>query len=328
MDLPVSATGLERMLQQSAAQEGGHGGQFRLLDFTPLEQTTSFPCFLLFVETTTGSRLKLFLKDYSASRLPKDGLAGRIEREVRVYQDLLTAANLGTAACYGTGPDGQKGPAWLLLEYVPGIELRSCGFEAYLHAAAWLGKLHAYFHLHPQKLDGANYLVYHKKDFFADRARSAVQAVSGYGSSLAERLMVVLKDYDHIIDRQITQTHTLVHGSFRPQNILLVEEDPAWRVCPVDWELAGHGSQFFDLAFLTDGYQPPRLNMLLDAYGQELKQCGMPVPDRQALLEVLDCFRLHKMLKSLSDSLPMNFPLSSVTKILALAEKIRSDIIL
>ena len=314
MDLPVSATSLEHTLRQR---------QLWPLGSTPVEQSTSFSCHVLSVETGSSNRLELFLKDYSSSRLPKDGLAGRVEREVRVYRELLNAANLGTAAYYGAGPADSNGATWLLLEYVPGVELRACGFEAYLHVAAWLGRLHAHFRTHPWKLNGADYLVNHDRDYFADMAKSALEAVRGYGLGLEERLAAVLEDYDDVIDRLIDPTPTLVHGSFRAQNILLIEAGSAWRVCPVDWELAGLGSPYLDLAFLVDRWQGRR-DMLLDAYGEGLSVCGMPVPDRRGLLEVIDRFRLHKMVKSLSSSLMKNYSVRSVTKILALAERIRA----
>lgn len=320
------ATSLEQTLRQVMFQEAEHGDQLRLLGSTPVGQSTSFPCHVLSVETSSSDRFELFLKDYSSSRLPKDGLAGRVEREVRVYRELLNGANLGTATYHGAGPAGPTRPTWLLLEFVPGVELRSCGVEARLHVAAWLGKLHAHFRSHPWKLNGADYLVNHDRDYFAGVARSALQAVREYGVDLEARLEAVLRDYDDVIDRMIDPLPTLVHGSFRPQNILLVEAESAWRVCPVDWELAGLGSPYLDLAFLVDRVQHQR-DMLLDAYVQELRNCGMPVPDRRALLDVIDCFRLHKMLKSLSNSRAKNYSLRSVSKILALAEGIRGAII-
>ncbi len=323
--LPVHSAELGRVLHHVAAQGTGNPNAARLLGWTHLKQTTSFPCYVLWMETVEGCELALFLKDYARSRLPKADLPRRIERELRVYQDLITGANLGTAAYYGAELDRQSAFAWLLLEYIRGVELRSCGFAAYVHVAAWLGKFHAYFGLHPQKLDRASYLVSHDKSFFADRAHSALQAVCKYGTDLAQRLYKVLNDYDDLIDRMVAQPRTLVHGSFRPQNILLVEQEPTWRVCPVDWELAGLGSPFYDLAFLTDGFHGAELKMLLDTYDHESATYGMPITDRATMLEIVRCFRLHKMIKSLSDSAGLNFPLPSVEKILVLAEEIHRD---
>ncbi len=325
-DTPVDAARLEKLLRQLEGELGPGG--LRLLDHAPLEETTCFPCYLVNFSTTEGRHLKLFLKDYSAWRLPKDGLAGRTTREVRVYRDLLSTADLGTAAFNRAGQRDREGYSWLLLEYVPGVALRACGFDAYVRTAGWLGKLHAHFGLNPGKLDGADFLVQQGKDFFRDRAQLALHALRDYGRGLADRFEAVLEGYDTIVERLAAQDATLVHGSFRPQNILLLEAENAWRVCPVDWELAALGSPFYDLAFLVDGFAPRELDLLLDHYCHELAMHGMPVPARDAMLEMIAYVRLHKMAKSLADSQPMAFPISTVAKILAMAEKVRGDIVL
>ena len=59
---------------------------------------------------------------------------------------------------------------------------------------------------------------------------------------------------------------TLVHGTYRPIQIILDTGEQPPRLCPVDWEKAGVGSCFFDLAFLADGFDPVRLAQLFEAY--------------------------------------------------------------
>jgi len=316
--------GVNYLLRQALCYRAGHS--LRLLNISPLEESTSFPCYIITVQTELGKSLKLFLKDYGSSRLPKDDLLARREREMQIYLNLLRDANLGTATCYGTVRDEISGRYWLLLEYVEGAELRSCGFEAWISAAACLGKLHAFFSKHIEKIDGAAYLIPHDRNFFESKARGAMNSMQIYGGNLAERLLVIVKNYDRFIARMVDQPRILVHGSYRPQNIMISKPGLPSRVCPVDWELAGLGSPFYDLAFLTDGYEPPRLDTLLDAYCQEVASSRLPIPDRQTIRETINCFRLHKMLKSLADSAEMNFSVTSVEKILGLAEKIHQGI--
>ena len=65
-----------------------------------------------------GRELQLFLKDFSASLRRKNDPRDRREREVRVYQDLLVDAGIGTARCYGSLMDEAQGRLWLLLGWV------------------------------------------------------------------------------------------------------------------------------------------------------------------------------------------------------------------
>ena len=323
-EILTDMAGVNHLLMQALSHHAWHS--LRLLDISPLDESTSFPCHIITVQIDPGKSLKLFLKDYGSSRLPKDDLPARRERERQIYLDLLRDADLGTATCYGAVWDEIAGLYWLLLEYVEGTELRSCGFEAWVSAAAWLGKLHALFLKNTEKISGAAYLILHDEKFFESKADLALNSVRMYGENLAERLLVVIRNYDRIIATMVDQPQILVHGSYRPQNILISKPNSPSRVCPIDWELAGLGSLYYDLAFLSDGYESPRLDILLDAYCKEVASSGLPIPDRQMMRETINCFRLHKMLKSLSDSAEMNFPRTSVEKILGLAEKIRQRI--
>ena len=56
------------------------------------------------------------------------------------------------------------------------------------------------------------------------------------------------------------ESDTLVHGSYRPQNVLVAQACDPPRICPTDWELAALGRSTYDLAFICDGFRPPRLD--------------------------------------------------------------------
>src|SRR5262249_62014131 len=58
---------------------------------------TSFRLEVLTLELGAAGEVKLLLKDFGASRLPKDDLPSRRNRELRVYRDLLAGGGLGTA---------------------------------------------------------------------------------------------------------------------------------------------------------------------------------------------------------------------------------------
>src|SRR5260370_13117416 len=100
---------------------------------------TSYHASVLTVQLSTGAEGKLFLKDFRFSRLPKDGLRQRAERELRVYRDLLAGAGLGTARYCGTASDEAEGRLLLVLEFVDGVRLRCCDLEAWGAGARVLG---------------------------------------------------------------------------------------------------------------------------------------------------------------------------------------------
>src|SRR5215204_520357 len=66
------------------------------------DTSTSYETDILTVQLADGGVFKVFLKNYGVFKRPKDEMGQRRAREVRVYQDLLEYANLGTPRYYGT----------------------------------------------------------------------------------------------------------------------------------------------------------------------------------------------------------------------------------
>jgi hypothetical protein len=149
-----------------------------------------------------------------------------------------------------------------------------------------------------------------------------LHAVSEISTSLADRLAHILNRYDKLVDVMTAQPLTLVHGSYRPQNILVNLDSASPRVCPTDWELAALGAPLYDLAFLSDGFAPPILDRLWNAYREGTGGCTISLPDREEMRYIVDCFRLHKIIKSLSESLESSIPESTVAKIVGLGERL------
>src|SRR5262245_18568162 len=255
------------------------------------DYSSSYPSDIITVRLNTGERLKLFLKNFSTSRVPKDGAKQRRDSERGVYQDLLAGIDLGTAKYYGSVWDESQGTFWLLLEFVNGTEVRFCELEYWIAAAGWLGRLQAYCTRHSDRLSACDFLIRHDADFFWLTADVALRDVSQISIPIAGRLASILDRYDWIVDVMASQPRTLAHGHFRPCNIVAdVNAEPV-RICPVDWEQAAIGSALYDLALISDGFEPPALDLLLDAYRREAMEQSVAVPDREELRRVVACFR-------------------------------------
>jgi aminoglycoside phosphotransferase (APT) family kinase protein len=313
---------LRQSVEHALARMRGSGSPLAAIRRRRFPGLTSYAVEIVSVELASGDAFEIFLKDFSWSRLPKDAAAERRERERRVYEDLLEGEELGTARFYGARWDEAAARFWLMLEFVDGKPLRHCGFERWLEAAAWLGRLHGRFVGQRDRLRGCGFLRRHDADFFVHSAERALRAVTGLSKALAQRLANVLEGYDAIVAVMTRDPDALVHGSYRPQNVLVVPSSEPPRICPTDWELAAFGRSTYDLAFVCDGFRPPRLDALFDAYEREAESFGLPVRERNELRHEVACFRLHKTINSLGHLHQWERPAETATKVVAAAEEI------
>jgi hypothetical protein len=301
----------------------GHPVVIREMLWEPIAIQTSFAGQILTLLLNNGKSLKLFVKDFSSSILPKDSLVQRSNREHHVYRDLLAQKNLGTAHYFGAvHKPGQQG-FYLLIEFVDGMWLKYRDFDDWVAAAAWLGVLHGTFINKQADLQAADFLVKHDADFFTAKADKALQAVTQFSTTQADQLVCALDGYDDIIEVMVSQPATLVHGSFRVQNILVASASPATRICPVDWELAATGGGLHDLAFIAHGYAPDKVEILLGTYREQLGKHCTPWANKNDMTYAINCYLLHKVVKSLSDSVVLNFSNTVVEKYLDMARVIR-----
>jgi phosphotransferase family enzyme len=284
--------------------------------------SASYPSDVVTFRLTSGEEFRLFLKNFGSSQLPKDAPGQRRERELRVYRDLLAGADLGTARYHGSAWDSSQGRFWLFLEFVDGLPVRDCGLDGWVAAAGWLGRMQAAFAGRLERRAGWDFLLRHDADFFGSKAERALRAVSQTSASLVGRLGDIVSRYDRLVAVMVSQPSTLVHGSYRPENILVDCRAEPPRVCPVDWELAAIGAPLYDLAFISDGFKPPALDRLWGAYREQAGAQNLAVPDREEMRYVVDCFRLHKVLKSLSESREKGYPQATVAKLVGMAEEL------
>jgi aminoglycoside phosphotransferase (APT) family kinase protein len=276
------------------------------------------------VRLASGEELKVFLKDFGSYDHPKDGLTGRRERERVVYRDLLVGADLGTARYYGSVWDEAEGRFWLLLEYVEGEPVKHYGFDYWVPPAAWLGRMQGYFARHAELWANCDVLIHHDAAFFHATAEQALRSVSQFSPEFVRRLEPVARRYDPAVRVMASQPPTFVHGTYRPAQIIVDKSCEPTRYCPVDWEKAAVGSGLYDLTFLADGFEPPRLDVILDAYRDEARAAGLAVPGKSEMRQVMDCFRLHRVMNWLSLAADRRFPEDKVVKLLDRAEEVGS----
>jgi hypothetical protein len=274
------------------------------------------------VGLATGAELKVFLKDFGSYPLSKDGMEQRRDRELRVYRDLLAEADLGTARYYGSVWDRSEGRFWLILEFVEGMPVRYCDLEYWIAAAAWLGRMHGYFARHRPRQ--TCFLMCHDTRFFWSKAELALAVMSG--TPLAARVAQLLSGYDPLVRLMASQPATLVHGAYRPKEVLANASIDPPRICPVDWELAALGAPLYDLALFADGFEPSVQDRLWSVYREQARASGLSLPDREEANCLMDCFRLHNVMNWLGQSRARGFPEEKVARLVDLGEELRRRI--
>ena len=247
-----------------------------------------------------GARVRLFLKDFGSYVRAKAGMPERRERELLVYRDMLSQAGLGTARYVGSRWDDDAARFWLLLEYVEGLPVKHCEFRYWVRAAAWLGRMHAWFATHPTLWTRCQVLLRRDARFVESTTASALRSVHQISPGLGARLALAAAASERVVRTMRRCPGTFLHGAYLPAQILLDASGEPPRVCPVDWELAGIGPCCYDLAFLADGFTGDRLDEVLGAYRQEAVALGFPVPDPEELEYQLLCGRLLKTLQTLA----------------------------
>jgi aminoglycoside phosphotransferase (APT) family kinase protein len=288
--------GLERALSERA----GSRRKIVELERRSSAYASSFTLEELRAVLEDGAELDLIFKDVGPAAM--SDLARRVKpaflydplREIETYREVLEPAGLGTAHFYGATVDPDRDRCWLFLEYVEGAGLWQFGdLVTWEEAARWLAKLHSACArdtrwreaTHLMRYDAGYYRVW------LERARGF--AAQDRKEASASKLDWLSTRYEEMVQRLLALPQTFIHGEFYASNIL-VDGEPAERVCPIDWEIAAVGPGLIDLAALVGGkWDDSERSALAAAYHAELSALGEEPLRLPALLEALDWCRLH-----------------------------------
>jgi aminoglycoside phosphotransferase (APT) family kinase protein len=306
---------LHDFLSRIVAEHCGAGASIDSLRRDRLPPIGSYDCETLTVNVDGGEQLVLFFKDFGFSRLSKDDRELRRVRELRVYQELLATAELGTPHYYGSLFDEQRERYWLLIELVEGTVVEEVDLRLGAPAVAWLARMQGWFLAHADKLAGCDFLIRHDADFFRAKAEGACRDVAQLCPASSGQLAELVGRYERVVDVMASAPRSLVHGGYIPWHVLVdTRRDPV-RVAAVDWELAAFGTTLYDLAFFTDGVQPEIAQPLLATYREAATEYGVPLPCETEMETLIDCFRLHRILDWLSRSAEKEYPEQKVAKL-------------
>jgi hypothetical protein len=241
-------------------------------------ELSSHPVERLRVHLDDGTRLKIVLKRLTDEVRPR-GHGG--EREVMVYRLLLAGRRFGAPELYASVQDASRGRSWLFLEDVGDVDLKHGSLAEWDAAVRRLAEFHGAYLGRAAELRGLGILAEHDGDFYRSIVEEGRRNLrrAGDARSLA-RFDALMRPYDALVEDLARQPRTFVHGDIFLKN-LAVQPGPLVR--PIDWESAGIGTPFLDLARLLDGWGPDKPRFL-GVYLQELDRLAAVPVDRAAAL--------------------------------------------
>lgn len=270
----ISDLELTAVLESFLLADFDPGGRITGLARQRSEYSSSFSIELLEVTFQNAKVLPVVFKNLSKNSILKEARDIKDqelydpEREISVYQSILSDCDLNTAKHYGSVVNSGADQYWLFIEKVPGLEIYQIGeFEIWLQVSRWLAMFHAKFENQVEELQARAPLLGYDRDYYQRWPLRALAFSRHQAPGLRVALEKLLSRYDQVIDRLLQLTPTLLHGDFYASNILAQQLDDGLRICPVDWDMAAIGPGLIDLAALISGqWSESERNALVNAY--------------------------------------------------------------
>lgn len=280
-----------RAVLERAVAEAEGGARIERVERVASPYRTSFALEDVVVRLDDGRTMDLIFKDVSKGSLSGSAKGAKPAflhdplREIETYRQILDPAALGTARVYAAEVDPDHGRYWLFLEKVAGVELYQVGERStWERVAGWLGRMHVVLEAFSGRADDAHLLRYDDAFYrgWLERARTFHPSVA--------TLKRLERTYDTVVDRLVSLPTSVIHGEFYASNVLVETDGPAFRVCPVDWEMAAVGPALIDLAALGAGRwsQDERT-----AFARAYVVSAALNEDLETTLAALDFCRLH-----------------------------------
>lgn len=229
--------------------------------------------------------------------------AGRVE--CRVHEEILARLPLTTPRCYGHVTEGD-GSRWLFLEHVDGARFAPAVAEDRALVAHWLAQLHggAATIAAVEELPDRG-PAHHRGQLRVVRA--SLLAAADAAHDAAERALLddvvaecarVEAHWDEVETWCAEMPRTLVHGDFRPKNVLIRDrgEGRGRELVALDWETAGWGVPAADVASIRGG---PGETGALAEYAA-IARTRWPEATMGSLARMVDVGRLFRRIAALA----------------------------
>ncbi len=302
----VNSLELCAALEQTLTAYYGEPVKIANLARRPWEYRSSFALESLRVSLGSRGELAIMFKDLSWNALtPEARQAKRYAsynplREIAVYEQALRSRPGYSPPYYGAVVQPERDRYWLFIEQVKGVELYQIGdFDVWKHVARWLAEMHTNLQAAVQlQAELRARLVMHDaaaQELWFERACQSVERRCGAGAG--RRLREMSKLLPRLNRALSARRPTLIHGEFYPANVLVEPVADSWRVCAIDWEMAGAGSGLLDLAALVVGrWSEEQQVALASSYYEAVRLTGEEWLTEE-FFQTLDCCRWYIALR-------------------------------
>jgi aminoglycoside phosphotransferase (APT) family kinase protein len=254
--------------------------------------------------------LSFFVKDFGSYPRAKDEMEARRERERYLYEEVFGREAVDTPRFAAAVWDAQT--TWLVLEYVDAVPLAWCDLDPWFDAAACLGRLQSAIAGRRDELRASGRLRRHDAAHFGAVAERALDAAQRHGPEIAARVSAALPHHRAATAALREHPQTLVHGAYRPEQILIDQRRQPARVYATDWEVAGFGSCLYDLAMLADGFDERGAERLWQRFLAEAEWLRPGPPQRTDFDLARDACRVHRTLNWIAGSHERGIPEATV----------------
>ncbi|GBD25211.1 hypothetical protein HRbin30_00526 [bacterium HR30] len=230
-----------------------------------------------------------------ASRDPASRATGvalrSYEIETNFYRQVASRIPLPVPRCFFAGFDPEGGDFLLVLEDVTpaevGDQLVPCTLEQARSALDALAAIHAatWNHASLSELEWLNRRNSEQLAQIAGFVQAAAPVfLQRYSAQLEARHVRVLEEFLPLVTEWLELPRgpfALVHGDFRPDNLLFLHQRAApYRVLVVDWQTVSWGAPLADVAYFIGGAFDPQQRRryesdLLQFYCQRLRRRGV-----------------------------------------------------
>ena len=275
---------IQETLEAGLARSRGRPARIRELQRDATSRSSSFRTERLRVTTDDGEQLGIYFKDLHPQHQVTQSWALRradrmpSNREVQMYQVVLSPERFGTLALYGARWEPERGRCWLFIEDVGQHMLQSeRDVVPWADACRWAARFHAATRDLPAA-PTAFLPVYDEGRYrrCAERVQRMLERLDATEGAVVRR---GLDYFTERIEWLSSLPRCVIHGQFFGKNIMLRPPPATHRIAVIDWETAALGPGLFDLASISSGkWRPEQRLAMWQAYLDEYRAAtGQPI---------------------------------------------------
>lgn len=285
MEHQATIASMTRCLEQGLAELHGKEIRLRELRREPFRGSSSFATELLTATLEDGESIDIFFKDLNPENQLNEARAirdenglDRSQRELSMYQHVLTPLRLGTPKLYGYRWEPDESTYWIFLEHAGPKRLSRLGdFNIWVDATRWIAKLHAVDY---RQLDEVNkVLPQYDADHFQLCRAQVERNFARFNAEQQRTISEALARYNNILDYLNNLPKCLIHGEYFGKNVMVRPLSSDDAIAVIDWETAAIGPRCVDLVSITAGrWTPEQRTEMKQAYAETYEQqTGLPV---------------------------------------------------